>query len=123
MPRGSYRLAIAAGALLVLVGCSHKRAEITLNDNTLTVENQTRQDWNDVIVTVNDHFRGGTRVLVAGGRLTAPLSQFQTAYGQRFSLDRQTGFKVEVTATDARGKSVRLEWGAPLTPPQGRGSQ
>jgi hypothetical protein len=111
MPRGPYRLGLLAIAAILLSGCSEKRPAISLNDNTLMVENQSSRDWSNVIVTVNDHFRGGARLLAAGGRLTAPLSQFQTAYGQRFSIDRQTVFKVEVTATDADGKPVTLEWG------------
>jgi len=111
MLRGSYRLGLLAAAAILFWGCPDTRPAIVLNDHTLVVENQSSRDWNNVVVTVNDHFRGGARVLVAGGRLTAPLSQFQTAYGQRFSIDRQTVFKVEVTATDASGKPVRLEWG------------
>ena len=111
MPHGWYGFGVLAVAI-VLSGCAHKRPAITLNDNTLVVENQSSQDWKNVIVTVNDHFRGGSPVLLSGGRLTAPLTQFQTAYGQRYSIERQTVFKVEVTATDTSGKPVRLEWGA-----------
>ena len=65
----------------------------------------------NVIVTVNDHFRGGTALLIPGGRLTAPLSQFQTAHGQKFSLSRQSPFRIEVTATTAAGTPVSLSWG------------
>ena len=49
-------------------------------------------------MTVNDHFSGGVDVLQPGGRLNAPLSQFQTGFGQKFDRGRQSVFKVEVTA-------------------------
>ena len=96
---------------LIAAGCSEERAPIVVEEGTLFVENLTSRDWRNVMVTINDHCRGGTPVLLAGGRLTAPLSQFQTAYGQRFALERQSVFKVEVTATDSAGEPVKLQWG------------
>ena len=109
------RIPSLAAALLALAalagGCADTREPIVISEGTLHVENQTEREWRNVMVTVNDHFRGGTPRLGAGGRLTAPLSQFQTAYGQRFSLDRQSVFKIEVTATDSNGEPVRLQWG------------
>ena len=55
---------------------------ITVGDNIVSVQNQTSRDWRNVVVTVNDHFRGGAPTLIAGSRMAAPLSQFQTAFGQ-----------------------------------------
>ena len=78
----------------------------------MIVQNQTSRDWRNVIITVNDHFRGGTPLLAAGAQLTAPLSQFQTAFGQRYDFSRQRVFKVEVTAADSSGKPVKLEFDA-----------
>jgi hypothetical protein len=100
-----------AFALGLTVACSQAAEPIVVRDNTIHVQNQTGRDWRNVVVTVNDHFRGGAPLLAAGGRLTAPLSQFQTAYGQRYDFDRQTVFKVEVTATDSNGEPVKLEKG------------
>ena len=62
------------------------------------------------VITVNDHFRGGAPTLAPGGRLTAPLSGFQTAFGQRFDHARQSVAKIELTATDADGGAVALNW-------------
>lgn len=101
-------------ALLFLVcsaACKAPPEPITVSDGTVTVLNRTDVEWRNVIVTVNDHFRGGTALLVPGGRLTAPLSQFQTAHGQKFSLSRQSPFRIEVTATTAAGTPVSLSWG------------
>jgi hypothetical protein len=86
---------------------------ITIESGTITVNNQTEHDWRNVVVTVNDHFFGGTPTLAAGGRLTAPVGQFATAHGQRFDRGRQSVFKIEVKATDAAGEAVRLDWIAP----------
>jgi len=76
------------------------------------IQNQTSRDWRKVLITVNDHFRGGVPLLAANGQLNAPLSQFQTAYGQRYDIARQTVFKVEVTATDSSGEPVKVEFDA-----------
>jgi hypothetical protein len=99
-------LALAASA-----ACSSPPDPITISEKIVTVENQTSRDWRNVVVTVNDHYRGGAAELAAGGRLTAPLSQFQTGFGQRFPTDRSLVLKIEVTATDAKGEPVKLQWG------------
>jgi hypothetical protein len=99
------------GSLCAAGACSPPPDPIEVNEGTIVVLNQTGNEWRNVVVTVNDHFRGGAPTLAAGGRLTAPLSQFQTAYGQRFDRGRQNVLKIEVTATDDNGAPVRLEWG------------
>lgn len=106
---------VAAGFVFVALAgaCAPATDPISIRDNTVTIENRSSRDWTNVVVTVNDHFRGGASRVAAGGRLTAPLSQFQTGYGQRYQVERQPVFKVEVTAIDARGEPVRLEWGQP----------
>jgi hypothetical protein len=109
MARPSY-LGTALAALLLAAACSPPPHPIAVNDGTVTIDNRTEQEWRNVTVTVNDHFRGGAPTLAAGSRLTAPLSQFQTGLGQRFSLTRQSVTKIEVTATDATGQPVRLTW-------------
>jgi hypothetical protein len=82
----------------------------------LIIENQTPRDWRNVVITVNDHFRGGASSVQAGGRMTAPLSQLQTAFGQKYDRTRQSVFKVEVIATDADGKPVKITWGGQRKP-------
>jgi hypothetical protein len=95
--------------LILSAACSHRPGPISVDDNVVSVRNQTSRDWRNVVVTVNDHFRGGTPTLAAGSRMAAPLSQFQTAFGQHYEVARQSVFKVEVTATDSNGEAVRLE--------------
>jgi hypothetical protein len=101
--------AIAMCALM-LAACARQPDPIVVGEGMLVLQNQTDQAWQNVVVTVNDHFRGGVPRLEPGGRLNAPLRDFQTAFGQRFDRGRQSVFKVEVTATDASGAPVRLTW-------------
>jgi hypothetical protein len=77
----------------------------------LVLENQTSTEWRDVLITVNDHFRGGAPSLAPGGRLTAPLRDFQTGFGHKFDRGRMSVYKVVVTAKEVDGKDVRLHWG------------
>ena len=91
----------ALAALLVLACCRRvriRRATDPRRRKQRDVENQTSRDWRNVVITVNDHYRGGAPTLLPGGRLTAPLSQFQTGFGQQVrSRHGQSVFKVEVT--------------------------
>lgn len=96
--------------LLIAASCRSRPDPIEVADNIVTVQNQTSRDWRNVVITVNDHFRGGAATLAARGRLTAPLSQFQTGFGQRYDIGRPV-FKVEVTAIDSKGDPVRLQYG------------
>ena len=75
----------------------------------VTVLNQSEQDWKEVLITVNDHFRGFVPVLKAEGRANAPLSQFSTGHGQRWTSGTPVR-TVEVTAKAADGTDVKLTW-------------
>jgi hypothetical protein len=116
MTRGASggRCAIGAGLAAILaagLACSTPRDSIIVDEGMIMVENQTSSEWRNIRITVNNHFGGGAPSLPPGGRLTAPLSQFETAYGQKFNRGRQSVFKVEITATDREGKPVTLKWG------------
>jgi hypothetical protein len=104
-------------ALAATACSSPKRDPISVDDEgVLSVENQTGSDWHDVVVTVNDYFNAGGKTLAAGGRLTAPLTQFKTAFGQPYDRTRQSVYKVEVKATDATGAIVHLQWNGDRKP-------
>jgi hypothetical protein len=107
-------MGLASGSVLLVAllssACSPPPPPIALSEGTVVVQNQTRREWRNVIVTVNDHFRAGAASLAPGGRLLAPRGQFQTAFGQRFDRGRQRVAKIELTATDGDGKPVSLAW-------------
>jgi hypothetical protein len=105
------RLFVTLAGVVVCAACDAPREPIVVDEGMVTVENVTSREWRHVKVTVNDHFSGGVPVLLPGGRLTAPLSEFQTGFGQKFDRSRQSVFKVEVTATETDGKPVSLKWG------------
>jgi hypothetical protein len=42
--------------------------------------------------------------------MTAPISEFQTGFGQRFDRVRMSIRKVVVTATAVDGRKIVLEW-------------
>ena len=79
----------------------------------IVVENLTRRRVAQRhVIVVNDHFTGGCRGSKRAARLNAPLSQFQTAFGQQFDRGRQSVFKVEVTATRTRWEAGDAARGA-----------
>ena len=100
------------GALPAFAACSVPKDPIVVDEGMVVVENLTSREWRNVKVTVNDYFNGGTPVLLPGGRLNAPLSQFQTGLGQKFDRRRQSVYKVEVTASEPDGTPVTLKWGS-----------
>ncbi len=102
---------VLLAALVLASACDAPREPIVVDEGIVTVENLTPREWRSVRITVNDHFSGGVASLLPGGRLTAPLSDFQTGFGQKFDRGRQSVFKVEVTATEPDGTPVKLKWG------------
>lgn len=81
------------------------------------IENQTRQPWSNVSVTVNAYYRGVSSTVAAGARLEAPLAGFVTGLGQRFNTAREHVTHVEVRATDASGHPVALDWDEKIDKP------
>lgn len=108
MQRRPY-LAAALLALACAAGCSEEQDPVSVDGNAITVLNQSSQDWRNVLIVVNDHYRGGAPVLKANGRLNAPVSQFDTGYGQRWPMGT-TIRKVQVTAQGTDGAAVNLLW-------------
>jgi hypothetical protein len=113
MLRRSRSAAFAVLALATLLGisaCSDPPPPISVGEGMVTVENQTDQDWKEVLITVNDHFRGFVPVLKAQGRANAPLNQFSTGHGQRWAGGTHVR-TVDVTAKSADGTEVKLTYG------------
>jgi hypothetical protein len=104
-------------ALCLVAACRHEMPPIRQRGAWIVIENQTKQSWRDVSVTVNSYYRGVSPTLSAGGRLEAPLGGFVTGLGQRFSTAREHIVRVEVRATDASGQPVALDWDEKTGPP------
>ena len=101
---------LALSCLVLVVGCSEPPPPVSVSEGMVTVLNQTDQDWNDVLITVNDHFRGFVKTLKAQGRANAPLAQFSTGHGQRWTQGAYVK-TIDVTAKAADGTDVKLTWG------------
>jgi hypothetical protein len=103
---------LLAGLLLLVAACKAElRREITVASGRITVVNMTDTAWTGVEVWLNDHYRAQAPELAAGGRLDVPIGVFIAGFGQRFDAKKQIPFGVEVDATGADGKPVRLIWG------------
>ena len=107
--RIALRAAAAVFVLALAASCSKPEDPIQVDTTAITVLNQTDTDWNKVLIVANDHFRGFAPVLKAKGRLNAPVSQFESGYGQRWPASQRVT-KVLVTAVDANNQPVKLEW-------------
>jgi hypothetical protein len=101
---------LAAVVLTGLAACSEPPPPISLDEGMVTVQNQTEHDWKEVLITVNDHFIGFLPVLKAEGRANAPLSQFNTGHGQRWTSGTPVR-TIDVVAKSADGTDIKLTWG------------
>jgi hypothetical protein len=105
-----YVLSAVVATSIGLGACRPAQPPISIREGTMQIENRTTDEWRNVRIVVNHHFGGGAPSLAAGGRLDAPLRLLQTGHGQKFNPVRQPVFRVEVTATTADGRPVRILW-------------
>lgn len=96
--------------LTLLAGCSDPPPPVSVGEGMVTVLNQSDEDWSNVLIVVNDHFRGFVPTLKADGRANAPLSQFTTGHGQRWR-DGTPVRTIDVTAKSPTGAEVKLSYG------------
>jgi hypothetical protein len=100
---------IACGALAS--ACSSPPEKLTLEGRTITVFNDSRDEWKGVEIWVNDHYRVTRDTIVAGERFSAPLDMFVAGFGQRFPASQRVD-GIEVTATQDNGEPIKLVWGS-----------
>jgi opacity protein-like surface antigen len=84
---------------------------IAFEGRAIVVENLTADEWQNVEVWLNDHYRVTKSRMPPGERFSIPLSAFVAGFGQRFDARRQPIRGVEVTATARDGRPVKLVWG------------
>jgi len=105
MPVVALVLALAAAA-----ACYKPPPEaMTLNGNTLTIDNRSKQEWSNVEVHLNTYYRMTAKSLPPGGRLFAPLNFFVAPYGQRFSYEKMQIHDLRLTATTPDGKQIEVK--------------
>ena len=114
---GRIRLGAAAGmvavtAVAALSSCRKPPPEpIAFEGRAIVVENLEADEWQNVEVWLNDHYRVTKSRMPPGERFSIPLSAFVAGFGQRFDAARQPIRGVEVTATAPGGRPVKIVWG------------
>jgi hypothetical protein len=102
----------AIAVALAIPACRRAPPEpITFVDRAIVVENLTTDEWQNVEVWLNDHYRVTKSRMPPGERFSIPLSAFVAGFGQRFDAASQPIRGVEVNATAQGGRAVRLVWG------------
>ena len=113
--RGRFSTCICAAAVVAaLAGSACRRPPpepITFQERAIVIENQTAEEWQNVEVWVNDHYRVTKSKMAPGERFAIPLNAFVAGFGQRFDQVRQPLRGVEVTASAPGGRPVKLVWG------------
>lgn len=105
-------LRVAVGLMVLTAACSSEIPRpIRIDGTVLTVENLTRDEWRNVEIWVNDHYRVTRSSMPPGERFGIPLNAMVAGWGQRFDPRRQVVQGVEVTATTAAGRPVTLVMG------------
>jgi hypothetical protein len=98
-----------AAVVTALAGCSPPPGDpLQLDGNRLTVHNQSDQEWRDVEIWLNHHYRVTTPKIAAGGRLIVPLDTFVAGFGQRFDFARQQITALRLEAKHPDGSPMTL---------------
>jgi hypothetical protein len=97
------------GALATACSSSPPPEPMTLKGGMLTVDNRTRENWANVEVWLNTHYRMQFRDIPAGGRMQAPLDFFIAGYGQHFNFNKQQVRDLRLTAKLPDGKALEVK--------------
>jgi len=105
--------AVCAGAIFALAAgaaCSKPPAEpMQLERGTLTVSNQSKQDWTHVEIWLNRSYRVTTPSIPARTRFQVPLDSFVAGFGQRFDPKRAQIEDLRLNATLPDGQPLELK--------------
>jgi hypothetical protein len=103
---------ILTAAALPGAACRDEPPEpITFVDRAIVVQNLTSDEWQNVEVWLNHHYRVTKSRMPPGERFSIPFSAFVAGFGQRFDAARQPIRGVEVNAAGPGGAKVRIVWG------------
>jgi hypothetical protein len=105
------RAGVALAILLPLIAACGKPQEIDplqLDGSRLTINNRTKDDWNDVQVWINRQYHVAAPSVVAGQRMDVSLDAFLDVYGNHLYYRRQQIRDVHLTAKGAGGAPVDM---------------
>lgn len=111
--RLAIRLLVTVAASLGASGCGAPPPEpIAFEAQGIVVTNLTADEWQNVEVWLNEHYRVTKPRMLPGERFSIPFSAFVAGFGQRFEVARQPIRGVEVSAAAPGGRAVKLVWGS-----------
>ena len=97
-------------AIVALAGCVDIPPDpLQLDRGTLTVDNHTQSDWNDVEIWINRYYRVTVPTIAARSRFQVPLDAFVSGYSQRFDIHRAVIKDLQLTAKQPDGKPVLIK--------------
>ena len=100
-------LAIAIGAL---AGCVDVPPDpLQLDRGTLTVDNHSSTDWNNVEIWINRYYRVAVPTIAARSRFQVPLDSFVSGYSQRFDIRKAVIRDLRLTAKQPDGTPVLIK--------------
>src|SRR5688572_5392252 len=95
---------LSRGAILVLlvvgVSCTPEPEPLRIEGGTLSIDNRSDADWQDVEIWLNDHYRVSVTSIPAGSRFDAPLNSFVEGFGRRFDPARQSPSGIELSVRE-----------------------
>lgn len=104
-----FALAALVSAVLLLTGCRQPPSDpLELAGNLLTVHNRTSDEWKDVEIWLNQHFRVTVPSIAAGSRFQTSLSFFVAGFGQRFDFKRMQVRALRLNAKGPDGEPIEL---------------
>jgi hypothetical protein len=109
MLRGLVRTVALLGSLAA-AGCSKPAPEpLRLEQGTLTVDNQSADEWTNVEIWVNQYFRVTAPSIAARSRFQVPLDAFVSGYGRRFDRKRMQVKDLRLSAKTPAGQAVQIK--------------
>jgi hypothetical protein len=104
--------AVLAGVIVAAAAggaCSKRPVDpLQLERGTLTVNNESKQNWTHVEIWLNRSYRVTTTSIPAGTRFQVPLDSFVAGFGQRFDPKRAQVRDLRLSATLPDGQPVEV---------------
>ena len=94
-------------AIAVLAACVDIPPDpLQLDRGTLTVDNHTGNDWNNVEIWINRYYRVTVPTIAAKSRFQVRLDSFVSGYSQRFDIQKAVIRDLQLTAKQPDGTPV-----------------
>jgi hypothetical protein len=102
--------AVIVGAVAASAACERARPALNLDGNRLTIYNDTNEEWREVEVILNHHFRIQPKNIEPDGIVQAPLDIFVAGYGQRFNFKTMQVTDLVLKAKRPSGEPVEVRY-------------